>query len=146
MNVEIFRPMGIFVITSSQNAESGQYEESRHTVLSLTAGRILTAIEGYASDSVVAIEIHGERVSVHLPFKSVEGNRGLVQWDNWSLSLSLYSKWISGLSLDQKEAMIGEVLSWESAVEESVHEENSNYVQAHEDETGSFDLEKLKAS
>ncbi len=143
MNVEIFRPMGIFVITSSEESSDHPEQQSRHSVLSMTAGRMLTAIEGYASESVVAIEIHGERIAVHLPFKTVEGNRGLVQWDNWSLSLSIYSRWISGLSLDQKEAMIGEVLSWEHAVEETVHAENAP---TYHDETGSYDLEKLKAS
>lgn len=131
MNVEIFRPMGIFVITSGQNPSQKQ----RHAVLSMTAGKILTTLEGELSESVVAIEVHGESIAVHLPFKTTEGDRGLVQWDNWSLSLTLYSKWVAGLSLDQKEAMIGEVLRWEEGVEAEVYNESEI-----------SEAEKLKAS
>lgn len=138
MNVEIFRPMGIFVITSGENP--GQ--QNKHAVLSMTAGKVLTALdEGLKPDSVVGFEIHGERIAVHLPFKIVEGGRGQVQWDNWSLSLTLYSKWISGLSLDQKEAMIGEVLHWEEGVEQSIYAESEIH-----DEAEIYDYEKLKAS
>ncbi len=141
MNVEIFRPMGIFVITSGENPD----QQNKHAVLSMSAGRVLTTLEGKASESVVAFEIHGERVSVHLPFKTVEGNRGLVQWDNWSLSLTLYSKWIAGLSLDQKEAMIGEVLHWEEGVQQEIYAQSEVYGEVNE-EAQSYDLEKLKAS
>lgn len=135
MNVEIFRPLGIYLITGGENPQ-------RLSVLSMTAGRIMTSLEKSReieddSLNIVAIEIHGEEMAFHLPVKKAEGGRGMIEWDNWSLSLTIYSRWITGLSLDQKEAMIGEVLRFEEGVEKAIHIEK---------EEESYALKKLKAS
>ncbi len=137
MNVEIFRPIGIYAITSGTSPG----EQKKLPVLAMSAGRIITGLDGSIVESIVALEIHGERMAVHLPVRVAEGSRGLIEWDNWSLSLSIYSRWVSGLSLDQKEAMIGEVIRWEEGVEEEIHAQNDAY-----QEIESYDIEKLKAS
>jgi len=142
MNVEIFRPLGIYVIAAGDSPEV----QSKYPVISMTAGKMILGPIEVQVESIVAVEIHGERISLHLPLRKGEGNQSIIVWDNWSLSLSLYSKWVSGLSLEQKEVLIGEVLSWEEGIEKSIYEKNRTEEGYNSDYDEARAWDKIKAS
>ena len=141
MTKEIFRPLGLTlkVTKSTLGSEEVSYEEV--PVLSLAPGNMTIPWEkNKYYESVLSINFNGKDMALHLPLKKIEGDRGQISWSNWSLTLTIYNRWISSLKLEQKESLIAEMLRWEEGVEAEVYESE---VQA---EAEIYSLEKLKAS
>lgn len=108
MTNQIFRPKGLYILT---NASEPEYQ--RIPVLGLNFGHATFGWKGDLSGLVCGLEIHGQILSLQLPLHSLNGGEAKVKWDNVGFNFTLFQLWISGLSLEDKEIVIDEVLSWQ---------------------------------
>lgn len=108
MTHQIFRPKGLFILT---NSPSPEYQ--RIPVLGLDFGSALFAFKGDKKAIVCGLEVHGEVISLHLALDPINGGEARVSWDSIGFNFTLFNLWVGGLSLEDKENVIDEVLSWQ---------------------------------
>lgn len=115
MTHQIFRPKGLYILT---NAQSPEYQ--RIPVLGLDFGSALFGWKDQGKGIVCGLEIHGEVISLHLGLESINGGEARVRWDSVGFNFTLFNLWISGLSLEDKENVIDEVLSWQEEAQRQI--------------------------
>lgn len=116
MTAQIFRPKGIYILTNSPNPDY-----HRVPVLGLDFGHATFAWEqtpyggagNHAGSIVCGLEVHGEVISLHLNVDPLNQGEARVKWQNLAFNFTLFNLWLSGLTLDEKENVIDEVLSWQ---------------------------------
>jgi hypothetical protein len=112
MTAQIFRPKGLYILT---NAADSEYH--RVPVLGLDFGHATFAWdspEGITTEGIVCgLEVHGEIISLHLDIDPINRGEAKVKWGNLAFNFTLFNLWVSGLSLEDKENVIDEVLSWQ---------------------------------
>lgn len=121
MTAQIFRPKGLYILTNAANAAY-----HRVPVLGLDFGHATFAWDslGDKQGIVCGLEIHGEILSLHLPINSLNKGEARVKWESLAFNFTLFNLWLGGLSLEDKEQVIDEVLSWqENAQRQLVQEE-----------------------
>lgn len=125
MTAQIFRPKGIYILTNA-----GNRDYQRVPVLGLDFGSATFAWEstgeGSSKGIVCGIEVHGEIISLHQAIDPLNLGEARVKWESLAFNFTLFNLWVSGLSLEDKEQVIDEVLSWqEDAQRHLVQEEYS---------------------
>lgn len=115
MTHEIFRPTGIYILTNATNA---QYK--RIAVQSLGVGQMSFAWTKENEGIVCGLEIHGEVLSLHLPIESLNEGEAKARWNNFGFNFTLFNLWITGLSHDEREFVIDEVLSWQKEAQKQL--------------------------
>jgi hypothetical protein len=120
MTHQIFRPKGLYILT---NAPSPEYQ--RIPVLGLNFGSALFGWKGIPESIVCGLEVHGEVISLHLPLEELNGGEARVAWDSIGFNFTLFNLWVSGLSLEDKENVIDEVLSWQEEAQRHIAIEGS---------------------
>jgi hypothetical protein len=112
---EIFRPAGIYILT---NAKDAQYQ--RIPIQSLGVGQMKFAWDSSIEAIVCGLEVHGENISLHLSIESLNKGEAKARWNNLGFNFTLFNLWVAGLSLDEKEQVIDDVLSWQREAQEQL--------------------------
>lgn len=115
MTHQVFRPKGLYILT---NSPSPEYQ--RIPVLGLDFGSALFGWKGDENGVVCGLEIHGEVISLHLPLEKINGGEARTSWDSVGFNFTLFNLWVSGLTLEDKENVIDEVLSWQEEAQRQI--------------------------
>lgn len=127
---EIFRPPGLYLITDSligrlqklplSGLGIGQATFSfNHVELS----SIHKSID-FSTIDALGIEVHGLFLNIPGVLKFDSSGVGSFYWDDFSFNFTLFSLWVEGLNLNQKEDLISDILSWQKKAREiSIHQE-----------------------
>lgn len=125
MSTAIYCPSGIFVVTKSQSGEI-----KRLKVTEMCVGQLVFSLEGYDQNhserlKVDGVEIHGEFFEIPYEASFINQHRAALSWTSHSFNLTIFQTWVSGLSIETKEQIIGEVISWHEEIEEAAYEQSA---------------------
>lgn len=115
MSHQIFRPKGLYILTNSPEPE---YQ--RIPVLGLDFGNATFSWKGELEGIVCGLEIHSEIISLHLPIDKLNSGEAKTSWDSIAFNFTLFNLWVSGLTLEDKEHVIDEVLSWQEEAQRQI--------------------------
>jgi|GEM_PF-2302572 len=116
MTAEIFRPPGLYLVTNSQ--DNGLKRVSVHY---FGIGQMTFPWREGEEAIITAVEVHGKTIALHLPIESISNDRAIIKWDNWGFNFTLLNQWIGGLSLDEREVVISDVLDWQQEASEKAY-------------------------
>jgi len=114
MTKEIFRPLGIFILTNSTNPEFERIPVKGLGVGFATFSFDSNELKTDGSGPItLGFEVHGKKVPFLLNIERINEGEAKISWENLSFNYTLFNQWISGLDQEKKEALIQDVLSWE---------------------------------
>ncbi|MCR9205277.1 MAG: hypothetical protein NXH75_11900 [Halobacteriovoraceae bacterium] len=115
MSNQIFRPKGLYILTNSPESE---YQ--RIPILGLDFGNASFAWKDALQGIVCGLEVHGEIISLHLPIDQLNMGEAKTTWDSIAFNFTLFNLWVSGLTLEEKEQVIDEVISWQEEAQRHI--------------------------
>jgi len=126
MSSEIYRPIGITIVTSHEDGAS-----ERFPVTNLCVGRMIFSFSSCAknldSAKVVGVEVHGQFFEINCPLEVLAESRAAISWSTYSFDFTLFQAWVSGLSIEQKESLITDVLDWHEDLENVAFDDIRDY-------------------
>ena len=118
----IFRPKGLLIRTNSKNLE---YQKI--PILCLDFGSVTFQKKGLMSDDIVTgLHIHKKLISLHLSIEKLNNDQGKCHWSSLAFNFTLFNLWIDGLSLDERESVIDEILAWQEEAQIKSLQHNLN--------------------
>lgn len=108
MATEIFRPPRVFALIRNEDKTV-----EKVPLTSLGVGWAVFNWGSYKEGTLVGFEIHGTSLELELNLNSINEGETKVQWQDISFNFTLFHLWLRGLSMDERENMIADVLSWQ---------------------------------
>ncbi len=108
---EIFRPLRVFAVVSHPEGE-----QEKVPLTCLGVGYAHLPWKKGEDYHVIGIEVHGKSFDVDLSLRMLNEGEAVFHWSDLSFNFTLFHAWIKGLSLDEREGLIHDVLSWQEEV------------------------------
>ncbi len=105
---EIFRPPRLQALVRDEN---GAIEKV--PITSLGVGWAVFNWGSYKKGNLVGLEAHGSKIAIELELISQNEGEVKVQWQDISFNFTIFHLWLRGLSLEERETLIADVLSWQ---------------------------------
>lgn len=121
MSYQIFRPKGLYILTNSPEPE---YQ--RIPILGLAFGHVSFAWKEEFEAIVCGLEIHGEIISLQLPVDKLNQGEARTVWESLAFNFTLFNLWVGGLTIEDKENVIDEVLSWQEEAQRQILQQEAN--------------------